>query len=204
MGSERPNPMGMFAKETVGMGAADTPPSRLGEDFMKSGVGSFDPIQSKITSDILPPAGMPEERHLLHQISEKWSLSQLKNGHSFRLQLEPKALGELQIDISVHQEGIVAEIVTKHPFVKELLEGNQELLRGTLAEQGLKVDRFSVSIGDPGQGALGWENPLKKQGTGSPYSPSERSSLPPDEGGEISPERRRMKEGAWSEINIYA
>ncbi|MCG3110486.1 MAG: flagellar hook-length control protein FliK [Candidatus Manganitrophus sp. SB1] len=199
-GSERPNPMEMVANETAGMSASDIGPSRLKDDFMKREIGSSNPIQSNITGDTL--SGMPEERHLLHQISEKWSLSHFKNEPSFRLQLEPERLGELQIDISMHQEGIVAEIVTKHPFVKELLEGNQELLRGTLAEQGMKIDRFSVSIGDPGQAALGWEDHLRKQGTDAPYYVSQSSLLPAEEG-EISPEQRWMKEGAWSAISIY-
>ncbi|NKE73045.1 flagellar hook-length control protein FliK [Candidatus Manganitrophus noduliformans] len=199
-GSERPDPMGMVSNETAGMSASDIGPSSLKDDFMKRGTGSSDPIQSNKTGDT--SSGIPEERHLLHQISEKWTLSQFKNEHSFRLQLEPEMLGELQIDISMHQEGIVAEIVTKHPFVKELLEGNQELLRGALAEQGMKIDRFSVSIGDPSQAALGWEDHLRKQGTDSPYDASQ-SSPPPAEEGEISPEQRRMKEGAWSAISIY-
>lgn len=203
MGSERPDPMATIANETAGMSAADVPSSRLREDFMGRTLRSSDPIQSKITNDPFSPAGMPEEKHLLRQISQKWTLSQLKNEHSFRLQLEPEMLGELQIDISVHQKGIVAEIVTKHPFVKELLERNQELLRGTLAEQGMKVDRFSVSIGDPGQAALGWENHLRKQGTDIPYYASERSSLQSTEEGELSSEQLRMKGGAWSAINIY-
>ncbi|WDT75331.1 MAG: flagellar hook-length control protein FliK [Candidatus Manganitrophus sp.] len=200
-GSERPDPMGMVANETAGMSASDIGPSSLKDDFMKRGIGSSNPIQSNITGDTL--SGIPEERHLLHQISEKWTLSHFKNDHSFRLQLEPERLGELQIDISMHQKGIVAEIVTKHPFVKELLEGNQELLRGALAEQGMKIDRFSVSIGDPGQAAFGWEDHLRKQGTDSPYYASQ-SSLPPAEEGEIFPEQRWMKEGAWSAISIYA
>lgn len=199
-GSERPDPMGMVANETARMSVSELGPSSLKDDFMKRGTGSSNPIQSNITGD--PLSGMPEERHLIHQISEKWTLSHFKNDHSFRLQLEPERLGELHIDISMHQEGIVAEIVTKHLFVKELLEGNQELLRGTLAEQGMKIDRFSVSIGDPGQAALGWEDHLRKQGTDAPYDASQSSLLPAEEG-EISPEQRWMKEGAWSAISIY-
>ena len=200
---ERPIPSGILANERVGTNAAGDPSFGLHESDPFEGVRSAGAIQSKTPTGALSQAGMPDEKLLLHQIAEKWTVSHANNEHSFRLQLEPETLGTLQIDISVHEERVVAEIVTKHPFVKELREGNQESLRGTLAEQGLKVDRFSVSLGNPGQASLGWENHLRQRGTESGYYPSEQSFLRQAEEGEISPEQRRMKEGVWSAINIY-
>lgn len=207
LGSNQPGAPGAFANELSGMGMAgassSAPASAPERDAHAASIArSGDLIQSKITAGAAPSDGIPDAKQLLHQISEKWSLTRSNNGHSFRIQLEPETLGTLQVDISVHQERVVAEIVTKHPFVKELLEGNQEMLRGTLAEQGMKVDRFSVNVGDPGQASLGWENPLRRRGADLPFYSTERPFLPID-GGEVSSGQRGIKEGAWSAINIY-
>ncbi len=147
--------------------------------------------------------GMPNQQQLLQQIAEKWSLSHSNHEHSFRLQLEPEALGPLQIDVSVHQERVVADIVTKHPFVKDLLDGNQEWLRGMLANHGMKVDRFSVNVGNPGEGSFGLENRFRQSGSDSPYSPSLKSFFSSAERGDVSTEPRWSKGGARSAINIY-
>ncbi|MFQ5779660.1 MAG: flagellar hook-length control protein FliK [Nitrospiria bacterium] len=92
---------------------------------------------------------LSDEKLLLRQVAEKIHLWRPHEGDTIRFQLEPKALGMLQVDISIHENGIVADIVTKHHFVKTLLEQNQELLRETLAGHGLRVDQFSVNVGTP-------------------------------------------------------
>lgn len=204
-GSERTDPIGGFAQEMMGTGSTPVSSTGLqGGDPFEKGVRAAEFVQAKTTAGASVLDGMPEGRPLLHQIAEKWSLSLSKDEHSFRLQLEPASLGALQIDISVRQERVVAEIVTKHPFVKELLEGNQELLKGALAEQGITVDRFSVNIGNPGQASYGWENRLRQGRADSPYDTSDRSFLSPAEIGDVSTQRRSIHEGAWSAINIYA
>ncbi|MBI3803005.1 MAG: flagellar hook-length control protein FliK [Nitrospirae bacterium] len=192
----------LFANEMTTNLTALSPSTVHANDRIENGVRPSDSVQSKGTPGLAPPEGLPDGRQLLHQIAEKWTLSHGKDEHSFRLRLEPETLGTLQIDISVRQERVVAEVVTKHPYVKAILEGNQELLRGTLADQGLKVDRFSVSLGNPGQASLGWENQLRQRGTDAPFYGS-GASLFSAEGGEISADQRWMIQEARGAINIY-
>jgi hypothetical protein len=202
LGSERSTPSDLFSNERIGAIGADTHFSGAHAGDRIEGSRLADPTQSKERTGA-PLGGMSNETQLLRQIADKWAVSHMKNGHSFRLQLEPERLGALQIDISVHQERITAEIVTKHPFVKELLEGNQELLKGTLAEQGLKVDRFSVHIGDPGQTSFGWEDHLRQRGGGLLYESPERSLPFGMEREEISPQPIWIKDQARGGISLY-
>lgn len=200
-GSEHSTQSNIFLDEMAGMTSGEAHRSGLHPGDRISGAAPADPIQSKVQTGFSPLGNMSDETPLLHQIADKWASSHIKNEHSFRLQLEPERLGALQIDISVDRERIVAEIVTKHPFVKDLLEGNQERLRETLAEQGMKVDRFSVSIGDPGQGSRGREHPLNQ---GSNHS--DRPDRPFRIGFETEAlplEWMQMKKGTAGAINLY-
>jgi hypothetical protein len=200
--SERSTASNLFSNEMAGIirGDAQLSGPYAGDRIEGDRLADATPLKVKTGA---PLEGMSNEKALLHQIADKWASSHIKNGHSFRLQLEPEQLGALQIDIVVHQERIVAEIVTKHPFVKELLEGNQELLRGTLAEQGLKVDRFSVNIGDPGQSSLGWEHHLRQRGGGLLYESPDRSLPFGMEREERPLQPIWIKDRAKGAINLY-
>jgi len=201
-GSERSSETILFSNEIIKapeeVGSSGLPPESRTDH-----IGSADSIQSKGETRPVSLPGVFDERHLVDQIADKWVASRMKSDHSFRIQLEPERLGTLQIDISVDGERIVAEIVTKHPFVKELLEGNQEILRGALAEQGLKVDRFSVNVGDPGQSPLGWEHHLKERAPNRFNGPLDRSFHTGSERKEVSLQRMRTRDGTWGAINLY-
>ncbi len=95
------------------------------------------------------PDGIPSEKMLLRQVTEKIQLWRPHTSDVIRFQLEPETLGMLQVDISLNENGVVAKIITEHHFVKTLLEQNQNMLRETLSEKGLSVDQFSVNVGTP-------------------------------------------------------
>ena len=85
-------------------------------------------------------------RNMLDQIK---SLNP-KEGETVVLQLPPGELGPLRMEISVEQQNVRADIVTPDAAAKDWLEVNQAVLRQALASQGFGVERFSVSVGDPG------------------------------------------------------
>lgn len=93
------------------------------------------------------------EQKIIQQVAQTLSLKRLdirKGGEGVILKLEPKEFGALKIEVRTNQEMVSAEITTQHPHVREILEKNQSLLEDALSRLGLRVDQFSVNVGDFG------------------------------------------------------
>ncbi len=87
-----------------------------------------------------------EEKQILQQLTG-WLTSHRSNElQSIRLNLSPETLGTIQIDLSVQNQQVKAELVASSAEVKELLEKHQDLLRNGLADNGLRVDQFTVRL----------------------------------------------------------
>ncbi len=96
------------------------------------------------------PAAQVSEHEVVKQVADKLSVNRLNSKGSDRitLELEPKDLGALKIEISVHKNFVSADILTQHASVKDILDKNQAILRDALAGAGFSVDHFSVNVGD--------------------------------------------------------
>ena len=90
------------------------------------------------------------EHEIIEQVAQKLSLQKLNlNGkEGVTLELEPKGLGALKIEIAIHKGSVSADILTQYPIVKEILEKNLSLLHDGLMQSGLNIDQFSVNVGD--------------------------------------------------------
>jgi flagellar hook-length control protein FliK len=62
-----------------------------------------------------------------------------------RVRLRPEVLGEVTIAIAVHHGAVTASIAAESPAVRQWVETNEGLLREKLAEQGLHLERLTVS-----------------------------------------------------------
>ncbi|MFQ5579258.1 MAG: flagellar hook-length control protein FliK [Nitrospiria bacterium] len=93
---------------------------------------------------------LPSGKVLLRQVLEKIQLWRSNENNAIRFQLEPETLGMLKIDISKGDNGIIAEIITEHHFVKTILEKNQSLLHEALSDKGLRIEHFTVDVGAQG------------------------------------------------------
>ena len=65
------------------------------------------------------------------------------DGH-VRLRLNPDFLGDLSVDVRVNAGSVVASVQASSADVREWLRTNEAMLRQTLAEQGLHLERFVV------------------------------------------------------------
>jgi flagellar hook-length control protein FliK len=63
------------------------------------------------------------------------------------VRLNPPELGRISVHVTSGAEGVTARIEASVPPVREMLEANLPALRHALAEAGVNVDRFSVSVG---------------------------------------------------------
>lgn len=84
------------------------------------------------------------------------------------MQVDTEALGPLRLDVMLHRRDVAAEIVASQPAAKGLLEAQQDRLQQALSDQGFRVDRFAVSVGDPG---------ARSGGTGS-FPDDQRAGTP--------------------------
>ena len=68
-----------------------------------------------------------------------------------KVQLKPAHLGEVFMKISVDGGRVMAKVVTESLMAKDAIETQLYQLRESLATQGIKIDKFSVFVGDKWQ-----------------------------------------------------
>jgi flagellar hook-length control protein FliK len=87
-----------------------------------------------------------EQKQILQQLTGYLASNARTDLQSVRINLSPETLGTIQIDISVQNQQVKADIVASTEQVKGLLESHQALLRNGLADNGLRVDQFTVRL----------------------------------------------------------
>jgi hypothetical protein len=103
---------------------------------------------TEMKSGLNRPQQMAES--VLKQVAEKIAYSSRHNQHHIRIQLEPKELGQIRIHLIYKNNNLRARIVTENGFVKDALDTQWPQLNKTLAQQGITLERFDVSL-DSGQ-----------------------------------------------------
>ena len=111
-------------------------------------------------SGIAPPAGIAvtepdptpglsrQAREFISQVAERVRI-QIRNGREMmRIQLNPENLGRMEIQAGNGKTGVSTRIAAESLEVKNLLESNLSLLRQTLQEQGIKVEKIEVFVQD--------------------------------------------------------
>jgi len=90
---------------------------------------------------------------IIDQIAGHASLSRSGGETHLRVQLQPESLGQVTLRVSLAAGGSLHGSVTvSHPVVRDALLGALPELRQSLAEQGVRVESFTVSVGADGSG----------------------------------------------------
>jgi flagellar hook-length control protein FliK len=95
-----------------------------------------------MTMQDLPPG----EKEVLQQLTGWLSSHRREEIQTIRLKLTPESLGTIQIDLTVQNQQVKADIVASTQQVKELLEKHQDLLRNGLADNGMKIELLTVRL----------------------------------------------------------
>jgi flagellar hook-length control protein FliK len=86
---------------------------------------------------------------LMEQVLQTLNLRTWKVGQrELRIQLQPPELGRLHMKIGLEDHQVVLKIHVENPFVKDLIENNLAQLRQSLQDQGLRMDKCAVTVGD--------------------------------------------------------
>ena len=112
-------------------------------------------------------ASMPDP---LPRIADKMLFMIRTGEYKGRLQITPPELGKLDIELTIKNGHIHANLGTENTVVKEIIEANLNQLKQQLNSQGLTVDRFDVMVGlDDGkrEDSNTWAEGRKRKGYGS-------------------------------------
>jgi len=90
----------------------------------------------------------PEE--LIQQTLPQLSAHIKNNGHHLIIDLQPEYLGKLHITLEMKENMLKANIMTENPAVQKMLGENLAFLKSSLADQGVRVEHFSISVGEKG------------------------------------------------------
>ncbi|MEK7747477.1 MAG: flagellar hook-length control protein FliK [Nitrospirota bacterium] len=165
----------------------------------------------RVATRFLSPQWRPEsqivEHELMEQIVQKVAINKMvsKGSDRIRLELEPKELGALTIDIAIHKNVVSADILTQSAAVKEILDKNQTILRDALANAGFVVDQFSVNVGDFGQSSRHFPYRDQSNGYGTRIALQDGESLNHDLTSELGILETRMfsGDGQKGQISVY-
>lgn len=100
-----------------------------------------------------------EERERLHgeilsQVRERLENHNPGSGDGkITLRLNPRELGELQLNVRMEDRRMSIEVTAQNPVVKEALLQNLDQLKDTLSRQNIQMDRFEVATGTGQQGS---------------------------------------------------
>jgi hypothetical protein len=125
-----------------------------------------------------------EPRAVIVQVAAQ-AQAAIRSGKSeLEVRLEPPELGRIRVRVAAGAEGLTARIEASAVPVRDILEANLPALRHALAEGGVNVDRFSVSVGmDQHQ----WEQPHDSQAPAAPAPDLDPAEAPLIEQSAVAP-----------------
>lgn len=105
------------------------------------------------SSEFLQPSGLLQDnfRDTMEQILRRMDYLVRQGGQELRLKLQPEFLGEVLIRMRRMRGVLSAEIITSHPAVKEMLEGQLDTLHRRFQQMDLNVESFDVLLKDGGE-----------------------------------------------------
>jgi len=96
-------------------------------------------------SIILSSGNIVYEEDIMHQVVERFQFFKQQNDTRLTLKLHPAELGELQIDLTVKEGSIKANVLAQSLQIQEIIERNLPKLRNSLAEQGFTIEEILVT-----------------------------------------------------------
>jgi flagellar hook-length control protein FliK len=105
-----------------------------------------------------PPAARTPDA--VHQVERLVRLDELRprplhDGGDMRLELSPEGLGRIEVHVSVHDDGVQANLLAQHDHAREALELHRPALEAALGRSSLRLDGFTVGLGEHRGGDAG-------------------------------------------------
>ena len=116
------------------------------------------PVDSQHTQAVAEPTGGIRHQPIPHRFQQQ-VLQQLSAGvmrglknqeHHLVLRLYPQDMGEVKVDLTVHDEQVSVTFNMENSRVKEMLESNMDDFKDSMNRQGFTLGECSVSVGYQG------------------------------------------------------
>lgn len=111
-----------------------------------AGLRNATPISSEAPTLVDQDGGL--ESQIVQAVKVQWG----RDGGEARIRLQPHYLGELMISLRVDQGGVTAHLVASAPEVRQWIESNEAMLRQSLAQHDLTLERLVVTEEEPSAG----------------------------------------------------
>lgn len=99
------------------------------------------------STSALNGSGQIDRANVIAQVTQHLESMRLTEGSGeLRVHLAPEHLGNVQITVTSHADGLVARIAVESAQVQQVMDGAKEHLRSTLEARGLHVDSVEVSV----------------------------------------------------------
>jgi flagellar hook-length control protein FliK len=107
-----------------------------------------------------PEAPAPRAPEAVHEVERLVRLDELRprplhEGGDMRLELSPEGLGRIEVRVSVRDDGVQANVLAQHDHAREMIELHRPALEAALGRSSLRLDAFTVGLGDHRQGDAG-------------------------------------------------
>ena len=104
-----------------------------------------------------PAARTPDA---VHQVERLVRLDELRprpvhDGGDMRLELSPEGLGRIEVRVSVRDDGVQANLLAQQQHAREALELHRPALEAALGRSSLRLEGFTVGLGEHRQGEPG-------------------------------------------------
>jgi len=118
-------------------------------------------VHSVVSAAPLPADGNLHVRPAIADLAEKFenTLTITRDGSRLAVKLEPEGLGKLDINLSLDQGRVHAQINVQDSATKTLIENNMQQIVDALLKDGMSVGGFSVSL----QQGKGWDQAADHQ-----------------------------------------
>ena len=88
-----------------------------------------------------------DRAQVISQVTQHLETMRLSNGNGeMRIQLNPEHLGNVQVSVATHQDGVVARIAVESAQIQQVMDGAREHLRSTLEARGVRVNSVEVTV----------------------------------------------------------
>ena len=97
--------------------------------------------ETTATNAVTSPNGSSQvdRAHIVEQVTRHLESMRVSGGEGeMRVRLAPQHLGNVQISVATHQDGVVARIAVESAQIQQVMEGAKEHLRATLEARGLR------------------------------------------------------------------
>ena len=113
------------------------------EEFIK---GLENAVKVTDTKEIPMVNGQPDVREIVMRVVDAIKVNLSPDKTSIELSLSPQSLGKISLFITSKDGTLTARIATENEVTKQAIESQLEVLKETIAQQGVRVEAIEVSI----------------------------------------------------------